>query len=201
MLIPNEPPSAQLSPQCNPSNEDPIPFSKPFLRFDLAAHVTNQCSRRPVCCKYCFSPFAYIDMEKHVKTRHFNNKNNDNIIDDDDENIAGTSNSASWKSGRKCSFGCQGRWHSPESLKKHKTDASQQHLERLNRRIVRLEITNESTMKKENEENGMNMPMVRSQQQPSNLPWENDSEMENMDATGPEMSQQTSQQVELLGAC
>ena len=173
-----------------PMTKNVFSLLKPLSRFDLAAHVTNQCPRRPVACKYCFSPIAFVDMEKHIHACHTNNKSNVNHINDDDEDIAGTSDPASWKSGRKCPFGCQGRWHNPESLDSHKRDSSHQHLERLNKRVVRLEKSNESILNKENEENDMNVPMVGSQQQPSSPPLENDSEMEDMDETGPGMSQQ-----------
>ena len=164
------------------------PLSKLLLRFDLAAHVTNQCSQRPILCKYCFSPFAFVHMEKHVEACHSNNKSNGNIIGD--KSIAGNSDPALWKSERKCPYGCPGRWNNPESLEAHKKEASHQHLEYLNKRVVRLEILNK--------ENDMNTLMVGSQQQPSSPPLEN--ETEDMDETGPEMSQQRSQQVEYLVA-
>ena len=176
-----------------------LPFSKPLLRFDLAAHVTNQCSQRPIACKYCVLPFPFIHMEKHVEACHSNNKSDSNIIGDNNKSIAKTLDPALWKSGQKCPFGCPGRWNNPESLEAHKTEASHQHLECLNKRVVRLEKSNESILNKEKEENDVNTPMVGLQQQPSSSPLEN--ETENMDESGLETSQERSPQVKILVAC
>ena len=126
-------------------------------------------------------------MENHITACHSKNKRNGDIIGDNDKSIDETSDPSLWKSGQKCPFGCPGRWNIPERLETHKKEASHQHLEYLNKRVVNLE----STLNKEND---MNTPMIGSQQQPSSPPLEN--EMEEMDETEPGMSQQSSQRVD-----
>ena len=135
-----------------------------------------------------------MNMVKHVKVCHSNNKSNGIIINDNYEDVTGSSDPALWKSGCECSFGCQGRWYNPESFDAHKRDSCHDHLEYLNKRVVRLEKINESRMNKENENNDKNVLMVESQQQPSCGPFKNDAKMEDMEKNRLGMSQQMNQQ-------
>lgn len=108
-----------------------------------------------------------MNMDKHVQACNFDNKSNGIHIIDIHEDVVGISNPASWKVGQKCSFGCQGQWHNPESFDAHKRDHCHDHLEYLNKQVVRLEKSIESRMIKEN------VSMVGLQQQPSSGPMHN----------------------------
>ena len=138
-----------------------------------------------------FLPTNFMKMDNHVQVCHSKNKSNGIHINDKNEDVAGISNPASWKSGHKCPLGCQGQWHNPESLDAHKRDNCHDHLEYLNKRVERLEKLNESRMNKEN------VLMVGLQQQPFGA--KNDSKMEDMEKIRTGMSQEMNQkQTEFL---
>ena len=140
-----------------------------------------------------------MNMDTHDQACHSNNKSNGIHINDNYEDVAGISDQASWKSGRKCSFGCQGLWHNPESFDAHKKDYCHNHMDYLNKRVVRLEKSNESRMNKEYGDNDINVLMVGLQQQPSGGPVKNDSEMEHMEKIRSGMSREMNeQQIEFL---
>ena len=134
-----------------------------------------------------------MNMDKHVQACNSDNKSNGIHITDIHEDVVGISNPASWKVGQKCSFGCQGQWHNRESLDAHNRDYCHDHMEYLNKRVVRLEKSNESRMNKEN------VSMVGLQQRPSSGPLKNDLEMEDMEKIRLGMSQEMNEkQIEFL---
>ena len=90
---------------------------------------------------------------------------------------------ADWSDGRRCPFGCEGVWYSADTYDGHARDYSLKHLEDVNKRIAKLE---QSGIRLSAEASSADRPIAQTPQQNSS---QADSEMEDMDETGPGQSQ------------
>ena len=145
------------------------------IRCELATHL-EQCPRCGVPCKFCSSIFPFNGLENHLR-----------ICPSTKTDLTGE-DSQTWKTGRGCPFGCQGQWTTAKSLEAHAREFLLRHLEDVNGRVVNLEKTLVGDI------TALSQPKSTLQQQllncsPQQTSSRDNSEMEDMDGTGPGPSQ------------
>ena len=172
-----------------------FPFSSfsslPFHhRQDVGTHL-NQCPRRPITCKFCSSTIPFDEMEKHASSCRSAQGLQLEDVDNDDEDSFDPADPAAWQSGRACGFGCSTLFFTPESYAAHTHEGLPQHCEQLRRRVKRLEVIvgggqlGKKALVAKMAEWAAPRHQQQQQQTPPSSQMENDSEMEDMDETGP----------------
>ena len=132
-------------------------------------------------------------MEKHTSSCRSAQGLQLEDIDIDDEDSFDPADPAAWQSGRACGFGCSTLFFTPESYAAHAREGLPQHCEQLRRRVKRMEaLVGGGQLGKKAMVAKMadwaapgHQQQIQQQQTPPSSQMEHDSEMEDMDETGP----------------